>query len=451
MNDHDFDVIVAGAGAAGLVAALAAAEDGRSVLLLDAQENYRSSCNTTLSTAMIPGAGTRWQAAAGVQDSPDRFLADVMAKTAGQAEPTIAETLASVSGPVVEWLADSCDVSLELVQDFGYPGHSVHRCHAVADRSGRTLHTQLVRAVAGHPQITTAVPMRLLEVDLDESARVRGATVAPPDGSPENASAGAVILATNGFAARRDMVERYLPEIADGLYFGSDGARGDALTIGEALGADTAYLDAYQGHGSVADPHGVLVTWATVMHGAIIVNLDGERFGDETIGYSEYAEKVLEQPDAHAWLILDERIDAACRPFADYQQLLETRAIRWADDVAKLTRIARPGANLGATLAAAQDAATGAIDPLGRHYWEAPLAPPYGAIHITGALFHTQGGLLVSERAAVLRAGEEIPGLFAAGGAAAGMSGHGASGYMAGNGLLGAVGLGYIAGKESGS
>ena len=76
---------------------------------------------------------------------------------------------------------------------------------------------------------------------------------------------------------------------------------------------------------------------------------------------------------------------------------------------------------------------------------------PYGVVRITGALFHTQGGLLVNQRAAVLRHDQEIPGLFAAGGAAAGMSGHGAAGYMAGNGLLAAVGLGYIAGKESGT
>ncbi len=76
------------------------------------------------------------------------------------------------------------------------------------------------------------------------------------------------------------------------------------------------------------------------------------------------------------------------------------------------------------------------------------MRAPYGAIRVTGALFHTQGGLLVSPRAGVLRAGVEIPGLFAAGGAAAGMSGHGAAGYLAGNGLLAAVGLGYLAGRQ---
>ena len=449
MSGYDFDVIVAGAGGAGLVAAIAAAEDGRSVLLLEGREDYRNNCNTTLSTAMIPGAGTRWQQAAGVDDSPELFLADVMAKTAGRAEPTIAKTLASVSGPVVEWLADSCGVALELVQDFGYPGHSVHRCHAVADRSGRTLHTQLVRAAASFRDITTAVPMRLLEVQLDDGGSVCGAMVSAPGSDPEPASAGAVVLATNGFAARRDMVERYLPEIAEGMYFGGAGSQGDAVTIGANLGADMAYLDAYQGHGSVADPYGVLVTWATVMHGAIIVNANGERFGDETVGYSEYAEKVLEQPDAHAWLILDERIDAACRSFADYQQLLKAQAIRWVADIDALADVVRPGVHLAETVAAATDAANGGGDSLGRNYWEAPLHPPYGAVRITGALFHTQGGLLVNERAAVLRGGQEISGLFAAGGAAAGMSGHGASGYMAGNGLLAAVGLGYVAGKES--
>ena len=135
-------------------------------------------------------------------------------------------------------LADSCGVGLELVQDFSYPGHSVNRCHAVADRSGRTLHAQLLRAVADRPEITLAVPLRLLDVDHDANAGVHGVTVAPPGGSPEHASTGAVVLATSGFGARRDMVQRYLPEIADGLYFGGVGPRGDALAIGEAVGED---------------------------------------------------------------------------------------------------------------------------------------------------------------------------------------------------------------------
>jgi len=225
---------------------------------------------------------------------------------------------------------------------------------------------------------------------------------------------------------------------------------GDALSIGERLGADTAYLDAYQGHGSVAVPHGVLTTWATIMHGAILVNCDGERFGDETTGYSEYARLVLDQPDGVAWLLLDERIDEACRPFKDYQDLVGQGAVRWADDVVGLAvKLDLPVEPLTRTIADAALSAidAGALDLFGRVSWEAPLAGRLGAVRVTGALFHTQGGLQVDYHARVLRGDEPIRGLYAAGGAAAGISGGGASGYLAGNGLIAALGLGYRAGR----
>ena len=89
-----------------------------------------------------------------------------------------------------------------------------------------------------------------------------------------------------------------------------------------------------------------------------------------------------------------------------------------------------------------------AEDPFGRTLWPHVLEPPYACVKVTGALFHTQGGLRVDGHGAVLRDGRPIPGLYAAGGAAAGISGNGAEGYMSGNGLLSALGLGYLAGRD---
>jgi fumarate reductase flavoprotein subunit len=260
-----------------------------------------------------------------------------------------------------------------------------------------------------------------------------------------------VVLATGGYGGNPELVRRYLPTIAQAWYFGSAGNDGSALSIGERLGADTGYLTAYQGHGSVATPTGIMVTWATVMHGAVILNRNGERFDDETQGYSEYAEKVLAQPDGVAWLILDERIDGLCRSFADYARLVESGALKWAKyRGAVATAIGAPAESVEASLGEADQAARGDHkDRFGRQNWGAPLEPPFGMVRITGALFHTQGGLLVDEQARVLRRGVPIPGLHAAGGSAAGMSGHTASGYLAGNGLLAALGLGYLAGRSA--
>lgn len=447
MHSSDTDVIVAGAGAAGLAASLSAAEGGADVVLLEARETFRAGSNTSMSTSMIPAGGSRWQAAAGIEDSSDRLYDDTMAKTKGQADTTVTRALSDVAVELVEWLADTCSVPLELA-DVHFPGHSRLRHHCVPDRAGRTLHRHLLEAAAKRDRITLITPMRLVDVaETDGGLRV---ATERPDGRPEEVTTRAVVLATNGFGADEEMVNLHIPEIADGLYFGGDGSTGDALFIGERLGADVAFLDSYQGHASVATPHGVLLTWTTVMNGAFVVNVQGERFGDESAGYSEYAVPVLQQPGAVAWVIYDTVIHEKALPFADYQDLLGMGGVQWAatvDEVAAL--VGAPPAAIGSTLDRAAACARGeTADPHGRTLWPRVLAPPYGVVKVTGALFHTQGGLCVDGRAAVLRGGRPIPGLYAAGGAAAGISGHGAAGYMSGNGLLSALGLGYLAGRD---
>lgn len=441
------DMVVAGAGAAGLVAALAGAQSGLSVLLADANPAFREGCTTVQSTSMIPAAGSRWQHKAGIDDSAERFRADVDRKTHGRADPVVARTLTEIGPELVEWLADDCGVPLELAVDVPYPGHSRPRCHCVPDRSGRTLHQRLLAAVSAEDRIELIAPRRLVGVEPDAGDGALVSELAAPGSEPEQLSSAAVVLATGGFAANPELVRRHIPEIADALYFGGEGSVGDALAIGRCLDADTACLDAYQGHGSVATPHGVLMTWAAVGHGAILVNVAGERFGDESTGYSEYARIVLSQPDGTAWMVFDRRIDAACRAFADYQRCLELGAVREALDVDALAAlIGAPASALADTLARAGDPAS---DPFGRTDWEAPLTPPYAAVKVTGALFHTQGGLSVDGDATVLAGRRRIEGLYAAGGAAVGMSGRGPDGYLAGNGLLAALGLGYVAGRHA--
>jgi fumarate reductase flavoprotein subunit len=444
-----FDVLVAGAGAAGLAAALSAADCGLDVAVVEASETFRIDSNTAMSTSMVPAGGSRWQVEAGIVDSPEGFYGDVMEKTKGLADPVVARALTHVAPELVAWMADTVGVPLELVTDFRYPGHSADRCHAVPDRSGLALHAHLLDEVGRRSNVTMITPMRLTAVARIDTDRI-SASVERPDGTSEDATARSVVLATNGYGARRDFLAEFIPEIENALYHGGPGSTGDALVIGETMDADVAYLDAYQGHGSVATPHGIIVTWAIVMHGGILLNSDGDRFGDEARGYSEYAVPVLSQVDGVAWVILDERIGDACVVFKDYQDLVDAGAVRWADDISELASLVDvPVKAVEATLSAAHTASTGSSpDAFGRTEWERPLSPPYGAVKVTGALFHTQGGLRVDAHARILSAGAPIPGMYAAGGAAMGISGHGASGYLAGNGLLSALGLGYIAGDH---
>jgi fumarate reductase flavoprotein subunit len=445
---REVDVVVAGAGGAGLTAALAAADRGRTVLIVERRPTFRHDCNTAMSTGMIPAAGSGWQDQAGVEDSPDAFLADIERKTAGTADATVARALTTVAPELVQWLAARCGLRLELVTDFAYPGHSAYRCHAVSGRSGQTLMRALLSAAESHPNITFMVGTRLTDVILRAGGGA-AAVIANPDRAEESVSAAGVILACNGFGAARERVSELIPEIAGGLYYGGPGSVGDALAIGERLGADLACMDAYQGHGSVAVPHGILVTWAAIMNGAFIVNRLGARFADESQGYSEFARKIAGQPESAGWVVLDKQINQACLSFTDHQRLNGAGAVRWADDVPGLAGVTgcRPEVLAATMTATARYAAGQACDPFSRRHWARPLHPPYAAIQVAGALFHTQGGLAVDACGRVLRGGLPLPGLFAAGGAAVGISGAGADGYLAGNGLLAALGLGLLAGR----
>lgn len=447
MND-DISLVVAGAGG-GLAGALRAAQLGLDTVVVEASEHFRRGNNTSMSTAMIPGAGSRFQSAVGIEDSPARFVADMEAKTRGQVDLRLAWALASVSAPLVEWLAAHVGLPIELPTDFRYPGHSVDRMHSVPQRHGNALVDHLSREAGRHELIEMMIPARLIEIN-SGSDGICGAVVERPDGTREELPTAHLLLATNGYGANRELVRRYLPEIAEAVYHGSEYSTGDALAMGEALGADTAFLDAYQGHAALAGGAGTLVGWATMMHGGIMVDQTGRRFGDETCGYSEYAAMLAARPGASGWIIIDERIFAACMPFTDFAQTVESGMVLKADSMDELIRLTGlPAQPLRTEMDAAVRAAAGERDEYGRTNWEQPLAAPYRAVQVVPALFHTQGGLMVDEHARVLRpGGTPIKGLYAAGGAAMGISGHGAGGYLAGNGLLPAFGLGYLAAEH---
>jgi len=443
-------VVIVGAGACGLVAALAAKAAGAEVLVLE--RDRVPSGSTALSSGFIPAAPTRFQRAAGVADSAEQFAIDVLRKNHGEADPRMVETICRASGQAIEWLADRCGIPFVLVEGFLYPGHTALRMHAMPEKTGRALMAALL-AACEHAGIDILGEARVATLYADDARRVLGLALERPDGSVEELGCGALVLACSGFGGNEDKVRRHIPELAGVDYFGHTGNQGDALDWGAALGAKAADLTAYQGHGSVATPHGVLITWALMMEGGIQVNARGERFSNEHEGYSEQCVKVLEQPGRVAWNIYDERLHRLGMSFDDYRQAMEAGAIRSAPDLDALSaQIGVPAQNLIRTVQEASDCAAGKrSDAFGRDFSSAPaLRPPYYAVKVTGALFHTQGGLEVDASARVCdTAGQPLPNLFAGGGAARGVSGAHVWGYLSGNGLLAAVALGWIAGQAA--
>ena len=442
----DAPVLVIGGGACGLVAALSVQAAGREVIVLE--RDRVPSGSTALSSGFVPAAGTRFQRDAGIEDAPGLLAADILAKTHGQADPAEAQRVAHAIGPALEWLADRHGIPFTVLDGFLYPGHGRHRMHTVPERTGAALMGRLLAAAeAADIQLLTSAHATALFAD--DAGRVLGVRVARPDGSTEDIGCGALILACSGYGGAPDLVAAHIPDIAEALYFGHAGNAGDALRWGQALGADARDLSGYQGHGNVAHPHGVLITWALMMEGGIQVNAAGQRFSNEHSGYSEQAVAVLAQPGGIAWTIFDERLHALGRDFDDFRAAEAAGAIRSATDVPGLAAVAGlPEAALLATFAEAEAlATTGGTDRFGRQFGAAALAPPYRAIRVTGALFHTQGGLVVDDAARVLRpGGRALPNLFAGGGAARGVSGPEVGGYLSGNGLLTAIAYGRLAG-----
>ena len=322
--------------------------------------------------------------------------------------------------------------------------------HAVPERTGQGLITRLGAAAAA-AGLTLVTRARAVCLHI-EGGRAAGATVERPGGGQETIGAGALILACNGYAGNRELVRRHIPEIAEGVYFGHPGNTGDAVKWGEALGARLRDMSAYQGHGNLAHPHGILITWALMMEGGIQVNSLGRRFSNEHEGYSEQGVKVLAQPGGIAWALYDARLHALGLEFPDYRQALEAGAIRRGDLRSLARQTGLPDAALAATLAETRACAAGAADRFGRDFSTKPaLGDALFAIRVTGALFHSQGGLDIDAQARVLQGdGTPFANLYAAGGAACGVSGARVEGYLSGNGLLTAIGLGWIAGAAAG-
>lgn len=444
-----FPIVVVGGGGTGLTAALAATDAGAEVLVLERDATPLGS--TAMSTGLIPASGTPEQAAAGIVDTPTIFLADMVAKTKAAIDEAVALRLAEESPETIAWLRDRHGVPLTLVDGFLYPGHSVRRMYGTPNRTGGELMAALERAcvVAGIPILTEAT----VETVLQAGDRVTGVRFTRPDGSRETVTCDALVLACSGFAGNAEMVARFIPEMAEATFHGHPGNKGDAIRWGLELGAAVADMEAYQGHGGLAAGHGVPILWPLIMEGGFQVNAEGLRFSDESAGYSEQAAKVNAQPGRVAWSIFDERLHVLMSAFDDYRDALRAGAIVSAPTLEALARTLKiPFKALAETCAAvAAAAANGTPDEFGRLFAASHLlAAPYYAAKVTGALFHTQGGLEVDEDGRVRkRAGGTFANLYAGGGAARGVSGGGASGYMAGNGLLTATTLGKLAGRAA--
>ena len=435
-------VVIVGGGSCGLTAAIALRMAGVDCVILE--RDVRATGSTALSSGFIPAAQTRIQQSLGIEDSHEWLIEDVINKAHGQAPRPLVTAYVHAAAQAIDALQDK-GLPFEIVYGFLYPGHRVRRMHSMPERTGETFMTRLEQLATqmGADLLTEAL---VRELWIDDQQRIIGVGYQRPDGSMEHLGCSFLLLACNGFGGNPRLVKELLPDMAQATFAGHQGNDGSAIEWARQLGLKMADLDAYQGHGSWVTPQGALMTWAFIMEGGVQINARGQRFSDETGGYSEAAVHVLAQPGGVAWNVFDEPLLQLLLGFPDFRDAHAAGALRTASDIKSLASII--GCDEQTLKATLDEVRPGHTDAWGRTF-KRSLHAPYRAVKVTGALFHTQGGLDVDTRCRALRAdGQAMVNLYAAGGAARGVSGRGADGYLAGNGLLSAVGGGWLAAND---
>ncbi|MFM7342569.1 MAG: FAD-binding protein [Betaproteobacteria bacterium] len=428
------DVAILGAGAAGMFVALAAGARGLRVAVFEPQ--FEKANNLAISGSLFPAAGSALQIAAGIQDSPEVWLEDLRRFAPGMVNERIAESVAHALPEATAFLMRSDAAAFRFLPDMVAPGHSCRRFHSVDPASGAALHAWFRRALEAAPGIDV-LPYRA------QVERASGTFVLCSEQA--RLEAVQVVLAGGGFAGDRGLVARFIPGMGEALHNGSATNDGSVLQIGLQWGAQVWGMDGYQGQGHTNPGGATRLGMSIPSLGGVMVNREGLRFVAEDIGPSALAPYVLAQSGGVALEVFDAAIESQLGNHWAYQQAVAAGCVMTAQSVEALaTHAGIDAAALTATLEQARACAEGMHDPLGRRRFARVLTAPFKASWVTGALSHTQGGLLTDVNGAVIGANEQpLGGIFAAGGCAAGLSGRGAEGYLPGNGLAQAFGLGW--------
>ncbi len=437
------NLVILGAGAAGMMSALLAAHQGMRVVVVDPL--FSQPNNLFTSGGLFPVAGSRLQREAGVDDSPQSWLEDLRAFAGDSVNEAIAPAIAAALPDWLDFLLLECGAPLQFLPGIPAPGHRVARFHSVNPASGRALHAWLRAAMAAEDRIACIRDQQVQPPIYGEDGWSMGWRDSL--GSEQNVISEHLMLAGGGFGANREMVARYLPGMSGALHSGAVSNDGSCISLALGWGAALAGMDGYQGQGHTHSSGRTRLGMSLPPLGAIMVNRNGHRFVREDVGPSALAAYVLGQAGQVALEIFDAHIERQVATQSAYRDAVTAQRVLSAGSVEELARVAGvPLAALTQTLEQCKAYAAGAADPLGRRVFARGLEAPFRASWVTGALAHTQGGLATDDQARVLDVhGNLMPALYAAGGCAAGLSGRGGEGYLPGNGLAQSFGLAWLA------
>ena len=488
---YDADVVVIGAGGAGMTAAMTAADAGQKVVILESQamvggnsaratggmnaaktvyqdenefdqaagvektlataaEKYAD--NETI-TALAKTVSEQWAAyqanPTGYFDSVELMELDTMVGGKGINNPELVKTLCEGTADAIDWL-DENGITLHNVSSFG--GASVKRIHRPVNEEGKVVSVgaymiPLLQENCEKRGIDIVLNTTVDTILTDANGAAVGVSGTDKDGNTVVVNAKSVILATGGFGANLDMVTQYKPELAGFMTTNAAGAQGQGIEMATAIGAGTVDMDQIQIHPTVEANTAALITEGLRGDGAILVNANGERFVDEVGTRDVVSAAEIAQPGSYSWLIVDQAMADASSVIQGYIKKGYTKTGATYEELAKELDV--DPAAFANTMETWNSYVEAKNDPdFGRTSFANPLNNgPYYAIKVTAGVHHTMGGVTINSATEVLKEdGTVIPGLFAAGEVTGGV--HGAN-RLGGTAVADFVVFGRIAGESA--
>ena len=487
----DADVVVVGAGGAGMTAAITAAAEGKSVVILESQsmvggnsvratggmnagktvyqdenefgesagvektlktaaEKYAD--NETI-TALAKTVSEQWAAyqanPTGYFDSVELMELDTMIGGKGINDPELVETLCANSADAIDWL-DEHGITLHNVSSFG--GASVKRIHRPVNAEGKTVSVgsymiPLLQENCEKAGVKMMLDTTATEILTDANGAAVGVKATGASGETVTVNAKAVVLATGGFGANLDMVVKYKPELKGFMTTNAPGIQGQGIEMAQAIGAATVDMDQIQIHPTVEANTAALITEGLRGDGAILINEEGQRFIDEVGTRDVVSAAEIAQTGSYSWLVVDQAMADASSVIQGYIKKGYTVTGSTYEELGKAMGV--DAAAFAETMEKWNGYVEAKNDPdFGRTSFANPLnTAPYYAVKVTAGVHHTMGGLKIHANTEVLNEkGEVIPGLFAAGEVTGGV--HGAN-RLGGNAVADFTVFGRIAGAAA--
>ena len=487
----DADVVVVGAGGAGMTAAITAAAEGKSVVILESQsmvggnsvratggmnagktvyqdenefgesagvektlktaaEKYAD--NETI-TALAKTVSEQWAAyqanPTGYFDSVELMELDTMIGGKGINDPELVETLCANSADAIDWL-DEHGITLHNVSSFG--GASVKRIHRPVNAEGKTVSVgsymiPLLQENCEKAGVKMMLDTTATEILTDANGAAVGVKATGASGETVTVNAKAVVLATGGFGANLDMVVKYKPELKGFMTTNAPGIQGQGIEMAQAIGAATVDMDQIQIHPTVEANTAALITEGLRGDGAVLINEEGQRFIDEVGTRDVVSAAEIAQTGSYSWLVVDQAMADASSVIQGYIKKGYTVTGATYEELGKAMGV--DAAAFAETMEKWNGYVEAKNDPdFGRTSFANPLnTAPYYAVKVTAGVHHTMGGLKINANTEVLNEkGEVIPGLFAAGEVTGGV--HGAN-RLGGNAVADFTVFGRIAGAAA--